>query len=83
MEILNKEQIWQQYPDAWVLIGNPQLDDTKNNATLKDKLMTGIVLFASKDKREVAYQSANVRKSVSFTICLYTGITNKKRYFLL
>jgi hypothetical protein len=37
------------YPDEWVLIGNPIMDDSKID------VLSGIPLFHSKDKREVCY----------------------------
>ena len=83
MEKLTKEQIFLQFPDSWVLIGNPILESPKISAPLKDKLLSGIVLYASKDKREVAYKAASVKGDCTFTVCIYTGQINRKRYYLL
>ncbi len=47
MEILRIEQIEKQFPNEWVLIGNPIIQDTK--------ILKGEVLFHSKDKKEVCY----------------------------
>ena len=44
MEILTIKQIKAAYPDEWVLIGNPTIQHTK--------VLNGIVLFHSKDKKK-------------------------------
>lgn len=41
------EELKKKYPNEWVLIGNPEM---KNTAVLG-----GIVLYHSKDKKEVCY----------------------------
>lgn len=83
MHILTKEQILLKFPDSWVLIGNPVLETPEVSAPLLDKLSSGIVLFASKDKREVAYKAASVKSAGQYTVCIYTGKINRKRYYLL
>jgi hypothetical protein len=35
------------YPDEWILLGNPKMKDTS--------VLGGVVLFHSKDKKEVCY----------------------------
>ena len=35
------------YPEEWVLLGNPEIKDTK--------VLGGIVIYHSKDKKEVCY----------------------------
>jgi hypothetical protein len=47
MEVLSLEQIKMRYPQEWVLLGNPIIEHTK--------VLSGIVLFHSKDKKEVCY----------------------------
>lgn len=83
MEVLTKEQILSMFPNSWVLIGNPILENPKVSAPLREKLLSGIVLFASKDKRELAYKAASVKKEGQYTVCIYTGKINRKRYYLL
>ena len=43
--VLTIAEIKAQYPDQWVLVGNPIIKDTK--------LLNGIVLYHSKDKKEI------------------------------
>lgn len=41
------EKVKLMYPDEWVLLGNPEITDTK--------VLGGIVVYHSKDKKEVCY----------------------------
>jgi hypothetical protein len=41
------EELKKLYPDEWILLGNPELDNTL--------VLGGIVLYHSKDKKEVCY----------------------------
>ncbi len=83
MEIITIEQIRDIYPNQWVLIGNPKLSEPEINGSIVSKLVSGIVLFASKDKRELAYKASELRQNVNFTICVFTGKIVKNKLFLL
>ena len=73
MNILTIEQIKIDYPNQWVLIGNPELREPEINGSIFSKLIRGIVLFASKDKREIGYKAQEVSANVEKTACIYTG----------
>lgn len=60
MKALTIEKIKAQYPDQWVLIGNPVLDENILGSIIK-KMIHGVVLFHSKDKHEVAYKGKDLR----------------------
>ena len=77
------DQIRATYPDQWVLIGEPELNEPAINGSMVSKLASGIVLYASKDKRELGYKAAEFRKDVTFTTCIYTGEIPKNKLFLL
>lgn len=83
MEVLSVHQIKTQYPDQWVLVGNPELADFDTLEAIINKLVSGIVLFASKDKREIAYKAKDLRKGVESITCIYTGEFPKNRKWLL
>ena len=83
MQILSIGEIKKDFPEQWVLIGNPELSEPEINGLIANKLVSGIVLFASKDKREIAYKAAELRKNVESTICIFTGEIPKKSYFFL
>ncbi len=83
MEILTIEQIKAQYPDQWVLVGNPQMREGNFVGPLIRKIVAGIVLFHSRDKRELGYKAADIAQTVEETACIYTGEVPKNRKFWL
>ena len=83
MEILTIQQIKSQYPNQRVLVGNPVLDTPEVNGTIVSKLLEGIVLLASIDKKEIGFKAKGVRNSLERTACIYTGEIPKNRLFLL
>ena len=83
MEILTISQIRMQYPDQWVLVGNPELKDFDVLEAIINKLVSGIVLFASKDKREIAYKAKDLRQGYQSITCVYTGELPQNRKWLL
>ena len=83
MEILTINQIKMQYPDQWVLVANPELKDFDVLEAIINKLVSGIVLFASKDKREIAYKAKDLREGYEGITCVYTGEMPQNRKWLL
>ncbi len=83
MQTMTIDQIRSTYPDQWVLIGEPELSEPEINGSIVSKLMSGIVLYASKDKRELGYKAAELRTNIAFTTCIYTGEIPKNKLFLL
>jgi hypothetical protein len=43
------DEIKSSYPDEWILVGNPEIDEPYQ------KIISGTVLYHSPDKREVCY----------------------------
>jgi hypothetical protein len=83
METLTIEQIKAQYPDQWVLVGNPQMREDNFVGSVLQKIIAGLVLYNSKDKREIAYKTQELTKDVTRFTCIYTGeIKKDKRYWL-
>jgi len=83
MESLTIAQIKAAYPEQWVLVGNPELDDPNTLGSVVSKLVKGVVLYANKDKRELAYMAKDYRKGYSHYTCIYTGEIPKNRNFWL
>ena len=50
------------YPIEWILVGNPDLGAEGSVGTIIRRLVSGIVLYHSKDKHEVAYRGRDARK---------------------
>jgi hypothetical protein len=82
-ELLKIQEIKAKYPDQWVLIGEPVIDEPEINGSITSKLLQGLVLFASKDKRELAYKAREIKGNIGITACIYTGEISKNRLFLL
>lgn len=83
MPVLTLDQIKEQYPDQWVLIGDPELREPELNGLIAPRLRWGTVLLASKDKREIGFLAKDVRGKAAKTVCIYTGEVPKNRRFLL
>ena len=80
--ILTIEEIKAQYPDEWVLVANPILDETLLGSIIK-RMIKGVVLFHSKDKHEVAYKGKDLRVGYDKVTLIFTGEIPKKRKFWL
>jgi hypothetical protein len=64
-QILTIANIKAQYPDQWVLVANPVIKDTK--------ILNGIVLFHSKDKKKVCYLGKNLTQGYDKITLTFTG----------
>ncbi len=73
MQTLTIDQIRTEYPDQWVLVGNPDLGDSRKVGSVVSKLVSGIVLYHSKDKREIAYKAKELTAGVERFACIFTG----------
>ena len=83
MEILTIAQMKAQYPNEWVLVGNPELDNEETLGSIVDKLVRGAVLLHGKDKRELAYKASEARKDYESIACIYTGLFPRNRKYWL
>ena len=83
MEAQTLDQIKANYPDQWVLIGNPELTNQNVMGSVINQLTKGVVLLASKDKREIGYRTKEVRQGYDSVTCVYTGEIPKNRKWLL
>jgi hypothetical protein len=61
------EEIKNLYPDEWVLIANPILDENKF------EVEAGIPLFHSQDKKEVCYIGRDKTSEFEKITLIYTG----------
>jgi hypothetical protein len=77
--VLTIAEIKIQYPDQWVLVGNPQLTHPSILGSIVSKLISGVVLLASKDKREIGYRVKEVKAGYDSVTCIYTGEAHTNR----
>lgn len=68
---LNIEKLNTLYPNEWILLGNPIFERTK--------VMGGIVLYHSKDKKEVCYLGRDKTTGYDKITITYTGIMRPMR----
>jgi hypothetical protein len=83
MVVLSIDEIKTQYPDEWVLIGNPLMRDDNFVGAVIDVLISGSILYHSKDKKEIANNIVALRKGFDSTACVFTGEMPKNRRFWL
>jgi hypothetical protein len=69
-EVQKMDEIKLQYPDEWILLGNPAIDRTK--------VMAGIVLYHSKDKKEVCYLGREKATGYDKVTIAYAGEPKKR-----
>ena len=81
--VLSFEMIKKCYPDEWVLLGNPELKDPELNEAIVHKVVSGVVLYHSKDKREIGYRAKDVKQGFEHFVCVYTGEIPRQRRFWL
>ena len=72
-DLLNIIDIKNLYPNEWVLIGNPIMDENKID------LISGIPLFHSKDKKEVCYIGRDKTTEFDKITLIYTGTFKPSR----
>ena len=61
------DDIKKAFPNEWVLIGNPIMDDNKL------KVLSGIPLYHSQDKKEVCYIGRDKTEGYDKVTLIYTG----------
>jgi hypothetical protein len=66
-QVLTIAEIKAQYPNQWVLVGNPVMD------AQEQQVIAGLPVFYSKSKKEVCYLGAELVKKFDSTILLFTG----------
>jgi hypothetical protein len=66
-QLLNITDIKKLYPNEWVLLGNPTMDNTKID------VLAGIPIFHSQDKKEVCYIGRDKTSEYNKITLIYTG----------
>ena len=66
-QAININDIRKLYPDEWVLLGNPLMDDSKLD------VLSGVPLYHSKDKKEVCYIGRDKTSAYDKITLIFTG----------
>ena len=71
------EDIKKSYPDEWILLGDPVSDEY-------DRTISGIVLYHSPDKRELAYRDKPLLKNYKLKELFFNRVTprSEKRHVI-
>ncbi len=72
-QLLNLSEIKKLYPDEWVLVGNPIMDDRRIN------VLSGIPIYHSKDKKEVCYIGRDKTSTFDKITLIFTGTFKPRR----
>lgn len=72
-EAISMDEIKILYPNEWVLIGDPVMDESLLN------VLSGIPIIHSRDKREVAYFGREKAKNYRTVTLIYTGVFKPSR----
>jgi hypothetical protein len=72
-DVISISDIKVLYPEEWVLLGNPIMDDSKID------VISGIPLFHSKDKKEVCYIGRDKTSNYDKITIIYTGTFRPSR----
>ena len=65
------DDLKKMYPNEWILLGNPQIKDTS--------VLGGIVLYHSKDKKEVCYIGRDKTADYSTVTLAFEGDLKQRR----
>ena len=66
-QLLSINDIKERYPDEWVLVGNPVMDESKID------VLSGIPIYHSKDKKEVCYIGRDKTSDFDKITLIFTG----------
>ena len=66
-QLLSINDIKERYPDEWVLVGNPIMDESKID------VLSGIPIYHSKDKKEVCYIGRDKTSDFDKITLIFTG----------
>ena len=70
---ISMDEIKKTYPDEWILLGNPETDEQEQ------KILSGVVLYHSRDKRELAYLGRPLTKGYEKTAHFFNRVTPRKK----
>jgi hypothetical protein len=70
---INISQIKQLYPDEWVLLGNPDIDEQNQ------EFLAGEVIYHSPDKKEVCYLGKPMMAGYNEIALFFNRVTKKPK----
>jgi len=71
------DDIKKSYPDEWILVGDPEKDEYGMD------ILSGVVLYHSPDKRELAYRDKPLLKEYKKTAHFFNRVTPRPKRAVL
>jgi hypothetical protein len=68
---ISLDELKKLYPDEWVLLGNPEMKNTS--------VLGGVVLYHSKDKKEVCYIGRDKTEGYDTVTITFAGNISQNR----
>jgi hypothetical protein len=72
-QIVNMSDISALYPDEWLLFGNPDMDEKTQ------RIMSGILLYHGRDKKEVCYLGKPLTAGYDKTALIFNRTTPRRK----
>jgi hypothetical protein len=72
-ERIGIDDMKKNYPDEWILLGNPERDESRLH------ILSGILLYHSPDKREVAYLGRPLTKDYAKITLFFNRVTPRPK----
>ena len=66
------DDIKKSYPDEWILLGNPEKEEYGM------EIYSGVVLYHSRDKRELAYRDKPLLKKYDRVLLFFNRVTPRQ-----
>ena len=73
MKTIGINDIKQPYPDEWILLGNPEIDEKNQD------ILSGVVLYHSSDKKEVSYLGKPKTSGYEKTALFFNRVTPRNK----
>ena len=67
------EDIKASYPDEWILLGNPEMNEREM------AIYSGVVLYHSPDKKELAYRDKPLLKNYDQKLLFFNRVTPREK----
>lgn len=72
-QTISIDEIRTCYPDEWILLGNPEIDEENQ------QILSGILLYHSPDKREVCYLGKPLIEGYDKTAMFFNRVTPRQK----
>jgi len=67
------DDIKRSYPDEWIVLGNPEMNEYEMD------ILSGVVLYHSPDKRELAYRDKPLLKKYDQKLFFFNRVTPREK----